>query len=59
MQVNSIEAQLKLGRCEAGIGHLEEKVLGGNNFERPSDLRNLLFYRLDCTADLVGSKFGR
>lgn len=31
----------------------------GNNFERTSDLRNLLFNRLDCTADLVGSKFGR
>jgi hypothetical protein len=28
MQVNSIEAQLKLGRYEARIGHLEEKVLG-------------------------------
>ena len=26
MQVNSIEAQLKLGRYEARIGHLEEKV---------------------------------
>ena len=28
MQVNSIEAQLKLGRYEARIGHLEEKVFG-------------------------------
>lgn len=27
-QVNSIEAQLKLGRYEARIGHLEEKVFG-------------------------------
>ena len=28
MQVNSIEAQLKLGRYEQRLGHLEEKVFG-------------------------------